>query len=99
MGSALYGKLTVQVMAANVIVTYVLKDFFKWACGRYWPITWQGSKPSLIATGDYGFNPFHVGPAFTAFPSGHAALVFSIISILWLCYPRWRWAMEQTIWR
>ena len=76
------------VVAANVIVTYVLKNFFKWACGRYWPMTWQGSKPSLIATGAYGFNPFHVGPAYTAFPSGHAALVFSIVSILWLCYPR-----------
>ena len=26
-----------------------------------------------------------------SFPSGHAAVVFSVAAILWFSYPRWRW--------
>ena len=78
-------------IAANVIVTTLFKQLLKWACGRYWPETWISENPSLVNSGDYGFNPFHLGSAYEAFPSGHAAVFCGVLSILWLCYPRWRW--------
>ncbi|MCE5267128.1 MAG: phosphatase PAP2 family protein [Planctomycetaceae bacterium] len=87
------GRLQAVLLAisANVIVTTLLKQFLKWSCGRYWPETWKQNNPSLIRTGDYGFHPFHSGVAFESFPSGHAAVICSALSILWLAYPRWRW--------
>ena len=57
-------------------------------CGRYWPTRWREGNPSLIGSGEYGFHPFHAGRAYESFPSGHAAVVFAVLSILWLCYPR-----------
>ena len=45
----------------------------------------------MIGTGAYGFHPFHSGPGYKAFPSGHAAVVFSVAAILWFSYPRGRW--------
>jgi membrane-associated phospholipid phosphatase len=78
-------------ISANLIVTTALKQFLKWGFGRYWPETWTEDMPSLIGSGDYGFHPFHYGAAYESFPSGHAAVVFSVIAILWLSYPRWRW--------
>ena len=87
------GRLQTGLLAisANVIVTTVLKQLLKWSCGRYWPDTWTHNNPSLIRSGDYGFHPFHYGPAYGSFPSGHAAVICSVLSILWLSYPRWRW--------
>jgi membrane-associated phospholipid phosphatase len=78
-------------ISANLIVTTVLKQLLKWSSGRYWPETWQSGNRSLIGSGDYGFNPFHHGAAYEAFPSGHAATICAVLSILWLSYPRWRW--------
>ena len=73
-------------IAADLIVVTVLKDGLKWAFGRYWPETWtRDGNPSWIADGAYGFHPFHGGgSAYDAFPSGHAAVVFSVAAILWL---------------
>jgi membrane-associated phospholipid phosphatase len=78
-------------VAANLVVTTALKELLKWGCGRYWPMPWPKGNPSLIGSGDYGFHPFHYGLAYESFPSGHAAVTFAVLSILWLCYPRWRW--------
>jgi membrane-associated phospholipid phosphatase len=78
-------------ISANLIVTTILKQLVKWSCGRYWPETWNQGNPSLIGNGAYGFHPFHYGAAYESFPSGHAAAVCSVLSILWLSYPRWRW--------
>ncbi len=78
-------------ISANLIVITVLKQLLKWGFGRYWPETWPQDNPSLIGSGDYGFHPFHYGARYESFPSGHAAVVFSVVSILWLSYPRWRW--------
>jgi membrane-associated phospholipid phosphatase len=68
-----------------------VKQALKWTCGRYWPETWCGDNPSLIGNGDYGFHPFHIGRAYDSFPSGHAALVFALMAVLWFAYPRSRW--------
>jgi membrane-associated phospholipid phosphatase len=78
-------------ISVNLIVTSILKQSLKWGFGRYWPETWTEGNPSLIAGGDYGFHPFHYGTRYESFPSGHAAVIFSVIAILWLSYPRWRW--------
>jgi len=87
------GRLQTVLLAisANLIVTNVLKQLLKWICGRYWPESWTRNNPSLIGSGDYAFHPFHHGAAYESFPSGHAALICSVLSILWLSYPRWRW--------
>jgi membrane-associated phospholipid phosphatase len=78
-------------ISANLVVTNLLKQLLKWSFGRYWPETWHYNNPSLIGNGAYGFQPFHHGAAYESFPSGHAAVIFSALSILWLSYPRWRW--------
>jgi membrane-associated phospholipid phosphatase len=78
-------------ISANLVINIVLKQLLKWGCGRYWPETREGDNPSLIGSGAYGFHPFHYGPAYDSFPSGHAAVICSVLSILWLTYPRWRW--------
>lgn len=78
-------------ISANLIATTVLKTLLKWACSRCWPETWIHGNPSLIRNGVYGFYPFHGGPAYGAFPSGHAAVICCVLSILWLSYPRLRW--------
>jgi membrane-associated phospholipid phosphatase len=51
-----------------------------------------GSKitPSLIQNDVFGFNPFHGGPGFASFPSGHAAALCAVMSVLWWSYPRLR---------
>jgi membrane-associated phospholipid phosphatase len=46
---------------------------------------------SLIRDDVYGFNPFHGGPGFAAFPSGHMVAISAIISIFWILYPQLRW--------
>ncbi len=77
-------------IAANAVVTAGIKTLLKGAFGRTWPETWMDDNPSLIADGVYGFHPFHFDKAYGSFPSGHAALAFAVVSILWLSRPRWR---------
>jgi membrane-associated phospholipid phosphatase len=62
------------------------------AFGRYWPETWIDDNPSLIGDGAYGFHPFHGGTAYRSFPSGHTARILAVATIVWIGYPRWRWA-------
>jgi len=67
-----------------------VKDQLKLVFGRTWPETWVRDNPSFIRDGVYGFNPFHGGPGFAAFPSGHTTAICAVISVLWICYPRYR---------
>jgi len=55
-----------------------IKDQLKFAFGRTWPETWVQNNPSLIGNGVYGFNPFHGGPGFASFPSGHTTAICAI---------------------
>ena len=76
---------TVAVLAAaSLAVAAGVKDHLKLAFGRTWPETWVRDNPSLIRDGVYGFNPFHGGPGFAAFPSGHTAAICAVMSVLWL---------------
>jgi membrane-associated phospholipid phosphatase len=82
---------TVGVLAAaSLAVAEVIKDNLKYAFGRTWPETWTGNNPSLIHNGVYGFNPFHGGQGYAAFPSGHTTAICAVMSVLWICYPRFR---------
>ena len=83
--------LTVVVLAAaSVAVAEAVKDQLKFVFGRTWPETWVRGNPSFIRDNVYGFNPFHGGPGFAAFPSGHTAAICAVMSVLWICYRRFR---------
>jgi membrane-associated phospholipid phosphatase len=82
---------TVAVLAAaSLAVADAVKDQLKFAFGRTWPETWVRNNPSFIHDGVYGFNPFHGGPGFASFPSGHTTAICAVMSVLWICYPRFR---------
>jgi membrane-associated phospholipid phosphatase len=74
------------------MVAVAFEFYLKFLFGRYWPETWVDDNPSLIGDGAYGFHPFHFGPAYGSFPSGHTARTVAVASVLWAAYPRWRLA-------
>lgn len=77
--------------ALNIIVAEQTRQTVKVFFGRYWPATWIDDNPSLLQNDAYGFHPFHTGSAYASFPSGHTAMTVSLVAILWIAYPRWRW--------
>jgi membrane-associated phospholipid phosphatase len=79
-----------MVWAVSVLVTSAIKNQLKLVFGRTWPETWTHNNPSLIRDGAYGFNPFRVGAGFESFPSGHTAAICAAMTVLWICYPRFR---------
>lgn len=76
--------------ALSYVTSAAVNNQLKFAFGRMWPETWVNNNPSLIHDGAYGFAPFHGGPGFASFPSGHATAICSVMAALWLCLPRWR---------
>ena len=74
----------------SFIATNFITNQLKYAFGRTWPETWIENNPSLIQNGVFGFSPFHGGPGFASFPSGHAAAVCAVMAVLWWSYPTWR---------
>jgi membrane-associated phospholipid phosphatase len=70
----------------SLIATNFISNQLKYAFGRTWADTWIENKPSLIQNGAFGFNPFHGGPGFASFPSGHAAAVCAVMTVLWWSY-------------
>jgi membrane-associated phospholipid phosphatase len=82
---------TVMLLCSiSLVVADAIKDQLKFVFGRTWPETWVGNNLSLIRDGVYGFHPFHGGVGFTSFPSGHAAAICAVMSVLWIYYPRFR---------
>lgn len=84
----------VFLAALSFIVAIAIKDALKYAFGRPWPETWIHHNPSFIGTGTYGFFPFHGGPGFASFPSGHMTAITSIMGVFCAIWPqlRWLWA-------
>jgi len=74
----------------SLVTASAIKNQLKIIFGRTWPETWVNANPSLIRDGAYGFNPFRTGQAFESFPSGHTTAVCAVMSVLWICYPRFR---------
>lgn len=88
----LMSKLATAIVltAASLAVATAIKDQLKFAFGRTWPETWVRNNASFIRDGVFGFNPFHGGAEYSAFPSGHTTAVCAVMSVLWICYPKYR---------
>jgi membrane-associated phospholipid phosphatase len=83
--------LTVLLLSGvSLAVAVIVKDQLKLAFGRTWPETWVRNNPSFIHDGVYGFFPFHGGAGYASFPSGHTTVICTVMTVLWLCYPRYR---------
>ena len=90
-GKPMSRPLTAIVLATvSLAVASAVKDQLKFAFGRTWPETWIRDNPSFIRDGVFGFNPFHGGSGFSSFPSGHTTATCAVMSVLWICYPRYR---------
>jgi membrane-associated phospholipid phosphatase len=74
----------------SVLGADAVKNQLKYVFGRTWPDSWDPQITSFIRDNVYGFNFFTHGRSFESFPSGHAAVAASIMSVLWLLYPRLR---------
>ncbi len=82
---------TVMLLSGiSLAVAIIIKDQLKFAFGRPWPETWVRNNPSFIRDGIYGFQPFHGGPGYASFPSGHTTMICTVMTVLWICYPRFR---------
>jgi membrane-associated phospholipid phosphatase len=82
--------LVLLLCTVSFFVAEGLKTYLKNAFGRTWPESWMGPHISFIRDGAYGFNPFHGGPPYTAFPSGHMTVVCAVVPVLWVFYPKFR---------
>jgi membrane-associated phospholipid phosphatase len=90
-GQALTRFQTVLLLSGiSLAVAVVIKDQLKFAFGRTWPETWDHNNPSFIRDHVFGFFPFHEGPGYSSFPSGHTTAICTVMTVLWLCYPRFR---------
>jgi membrane-associated phospholipid phosphatase len=78
------------VTGVSFATAEMVKNQLKYAFGRTWPETWVNNNPSFIHDGAFGFNPFHGGAGFASFPSGHTTAICAVVSVLWICYPRYR---------
>jgi membrane-associated phospholipid phosphatase len=82
---------TIDIVANLCVVTLAVGDplrvWLKFIFGRTWPAYGQAS---LIFEGAYGFHPFHGGPDFGSFPSGHTLAVCAVAVILWRYLPMLR---------
>jgi membrane-associated phospholipid phosphatase len=85
----------IVVAAFSLALSDIFENWLKFAFGRTWPETWVQSNPSLIRDGVHSFKPFHGGPGFASFPSGHMVATCAIMSVFWILWPRLRyvWAI------
>jgi membrane-associated phospholipid phosphatase len=74
----------------SLTAALVAKSELKLAFGRTWPETWIRNNLSFIRDGAYGFHPFHGGPGYASFPSGHMTVICTVMTVLWICYPAYR---------
>jgi membrane-associated phospholipid phosphatase len=74
----------------SVLAAESIKNQLKFAFGRAWPDSWGPEAVSLIRDNIYGFHFFHPGESYQSFPSGHAAVVAAVMSVLWILFPRVR---------
>jgi membrane-associated phospholipid phosphatase len=76
--------------AASTLLTAPAVVLLKLTFGRYCPDLAAAKGPSLLHGGAYGFNLFHAGAAYWAFPSGHTACTLSALSVAMVAFRRWR---------
>ena len=84
------------IISLTLTSVYALKNILKWVFGRYWPLTWHNNNPSWIHNHAYGFH-FFAGSllkgddAMASFPSGHTVVMFTVMGMLALYFPRSRY--------
>lgn len=66
---------------AGMLIKYALKPIF-------------GRTPAgvYLRTGQDSFHWFDAGKYFNSFPSTHAGQAAAALTVVWIFYPRWRWA-------
>ena len=74
----------------SVLAVYAAKNELKFYFGRTWPDSWGPEIASFLRDNAYGFHFFHSSKSFESFPSGHAAVIAAVISVLWIFYPKLR---------
>lgn len=80
-----------RALLAIGVAVGLASAFTRWlklAFGRTWPETWIHDNPSFIRDGAFGFAPFHGGPGWESFPSGHMTVITALCGVLWIAYPR-----------
>jgi membrane-associated phospholipid phosphatase len=80
----------IMLSGVSLALAVIIKDQLKYAFGRTWPETWIRNNPSLIRDDVFGFFPFHGGPGYASFPSGHTTAICTVMTVLWICYPGFR---------
>ena len=91
MGRSLSAVATTVVLSSlSLAFSDIVENWLKFAFGRTWPETWVQNNPSLIRDGVHHFNPFHGGPGFASFPSGHMLATCALLSVFWVRHPRSR---------
>jgi len=87
------GELCAVLVRASLsfVVAVAIKDQLKYLFGRTWPETWVNNNPSYIKDGVFGFFPLHGGPGWASFPSGHMTAITSVLAVLWVRWPGFRW--------
>jgi membrane-associated phospholipid phosphatase len=85
--------------AISLLLAGAIKDVLKYAFGHTWPETWVNHNPSYIQNDVYGYFPFHGGPGWASFPSGHMTIATSVMVLLWHAWPRLRavWVLPPLI--
>ena len=78
------------VCSLGVVFAEIIKSILKFIFGRTWPETWVGNNPSFIRHDVYGFHFMHGGGAYQSFPSGHMAAACTVLSVVFIRYPRSR---------
>jgi membrane-associated phospholipid phosphatase len=72
----------VAICVISILITTVIKDQLKFVFGRSWPY--------LLQHDVYQFNFFNSARFLESFPSGHAAVVAAMLSIIWIRVPKMR---------
>ncbi len=87
-----FSKIVTAILLCDisVLAVYAAKNELKFYFGRTWPDSWGPGIASFIRDNAYGFHFFHSGKSFESFPSGHAAVIAGVISVLWIFYPKLR---------
>jgi membrane-associated phospholipid phosphatase len=85
-------QLVAVTWSVSVFSATAIKNQLKLVFGRTWPETWTRGNPSLIHDDRFGFNLFQAPKDgwYESFPSGHSAAICAAMTVLWICYPRWR---------
>lgn len=78
------------VLASSIAISFFLKSILKLICSRYWPMPEVGNL-SLIKDNVYGFNWFEFSVLNNSFPSGHATVIFSGLSVIGLFFRKTGW--------